>query len=59
MTEYLVTWRIELSANSPEDAARQAREIQLDPDSTALVYRVSGPRGEQYAIDLEGAQWAG
>jgi hypothetical protein len=59
MTEYLVTWRIELSANSPEDAARQAREIQLDPDSTALVYRVSGPRGEQYAIDLEEAQWAG
>jgi hypothetical protein len=59
MDEYLVTWRIELSANSPEDAARQAREIQLDPDSTALVYRVSGPRGEQYAIDLEEAQWAG
>jgi hypothetical protein len=59
MTEYLVTWRIELSANSPEDAARQAREIQLDPDSTALVYRVSGPRGEQYAIDLGEAQWAG
>lgn len=55
MTEYLVTWRVELSANSPEDAARQAREIQLDPDSTALVYRVSGPRGEQYAIDLEEA----
>jgi hypothetical protein len=59
MDEYLVTWRIELSANSPEDAARQAREIQLDPDSTPLVYRVSGPRGEQYAIDLEEAQWAG
>ena len=59
MDEYFVTWRIELSANSPEDAARQAREIQLDPDSTALVYRVSGPRGEQYAIDLEEAQWAG
>ena len=59
MPEYFVTWRIELSANSPEDAARQAREIQLDPDSTALVYRVSGPRGEQYAIDLEEAQWAG
>ena len=59
MPEYFVRWSIELEADSPEDAARQAREIQLDPDSTALVYRVSGPRGEQYAIDLEEAQWAG
>lgn len=59
MTEYLVTWSIELDAASPEDAAYLAREIQLDPDSTALVYRVSGPRGEQYAIDLEEEQWAG
>ena len=59
MTEYLVTWRIELSANSPEDAARQAREIQLDPDSIAAVFEVEGPDEDSVIIDLEEAQWAG
>jgi len=41
MNDYIVTWRIELSANSKEEAAQLAREIQLDPNSTATVFEVA------------------
>ena len=32
MTEYTVTWEIELDAPSPKDAAREARRIMRDPE---------------------------
>ena len=38
--EYRVTWTIDLDAESIEDEARQAREIQLDPDSLATHFIV-------------------
>ena len=38
LKEYLVEWTIELNAESPEDAARQALAIQRDPESTANVF---------------------
>lgn len=41
MNDYIVTWRIELSANSKEEAAQLAREIQLDPNSRATVFEVA------------------
>jgi hypothetical protein len=37
--EYTVRWEIQLWASSPEEAAAVAREIQLDPDSLATVFR--------------------
>lgn len=42
MPEYRVIWQIDLDADSPEDAARKAREIQEDRDSenSAHVYDV-------------------
>lgn len=36
--EYQVTWTIDIDADSHEDAARKALEIQRDPDSIALVF---------------------
>lgn len=48
--EYRVTWTIEVSAASAEDAARQAREIQLDPASTATVFHVAP--AEAVTVDL-------
>jgi len=58
--EYRVTWIIDLDAESFEDAARLAREIQLDEDSLAThfivrdhagndreVWTTQNPRGEQ------------
>lgn len=38
--EFLVSWEIELGADSPRDAARRAREIQLDPSNYASKYEV-------------------
>lgn len=38
--EYLVTWTIDISADSPEEAAEIAREFQLRPDSLATVFVV-------------------
>ena len=40
MKTYFVTWEIEVDAESHKDAARQALEIQRDPQSTAVVFDV-------------------
>lgn len=40
MREYRVTWEIDLTANSPKDAARLARDIQLDRDNLATSFEV-------------------
>ena len=40
MTEYSVSWEIMLEAACPEDAAREALNIQRDPDSLALCFVV-------------------
>jgi hypothetical protein len=41
MNEYQVSWTIDIEAESMDQAARQARAIQLDPDSIATVFTVS------------------
>ncbi len=38
--EYRVTWTIDVSASSPEEAARKARQTQLRHDSIADVFTV-------------------
>lgn len=40
MTDYTVKWEINIEADSAEDAARQALEIQRDPESQATVFEV-------------------
>lgn len=52
MKEYRVSWDIELSAIDPADAARQARNIQLDPTCRATVFTVHGD-GAAEQIDLD------
>jgi hypothetical protein len=41
MTTYRVTWEIDIEADNPTDAAREARKIQRDLESTATVFAVS------------------
>lgn len=41
MSEYTVTWTIDVDAESARDAALLAREIQRDQSSTANVFVVS------------------
>ena len=48
--EYRVTWIIDLDAESFEDAARLAREIQLDPDSLATHFIVRDRHGDDREV---------
>jgi hypothetical protein len=52
MTEYLVEWSIEVSADSPEEAARTALAIQRKHDSSATVFNVYAENGDPVQIDL-------
>jgi len=53
MQTYLVEWSINLDADSPEDAARQALGIQRDPGSLATVFHMYGDDGSDTIIDIE------
>ena len=39
---FTVTWEIEIEADNAEQAARRAKEIQLDRDSIANVFKIDG-----------------
>lgn len=43
--EYTVTWTIQVDADSPEQAARIAGDIQRDPESTATIFHVTDETG--------------
>ena len=40
MKSYEVIWKIDIDADTPADAARQALEIQRDPNSLATQFDV-------------------
>ena len=48
--EYRVTWIIDLDAESFEDAARLAREIQLDDESLATHFVVTDHLGDNKEV---------
>jgi len=51
--EYTVTWTINVTADSPEQAARQAFDMQTDPETTATFYEVvesAAPSGTEPAL---------
>ena len=54
--EYAVTWEIDIEADTPEGAARQALETMRDPESIATVFGVRCPDGHQQDIDLNPEQ---
>ncbi len=41
ISEYKIIWEIELEADNPLEASKKALEIQRDPVSTALVFKVA------------------
>jgi hypothetical protein len=55
MPEYRITWEMDIDADSPIDAARQALKIQRDPDSIANVFDITDEAGTTERIDLEDA----
>jgi hypothetical protein len=53
MNRYLVTWTIDIYADSFEDAALQCLGIQRDSDSVATVFRVTDhDSGESKLLDI-------
>ena len=53
MKEFNVTWEIDVTAESPRDAARQAFLIQRDPGFTlATVFLVGCENGDRVTVDL-------
>jgi len=47
MTEYQVTWRIEIAADSPREAAEKALAIQRGPANTAAVFEIEAAKGDE------------
>ncbi len=53
VNHYVVTWEIDVDADSPEEAARQAWAAMRRPESTANVFDVLDEDGECTRVDLE------
>jgi hypothetical protein len=52
MTEFRVTWEIDIEAETPKQAAEQAFAIQQDPETMATVFAMTDPAGVTTEIDL-------
>ena len=52
MPQYHILWKIDLEAESPENAALQALGIHRDPESIATVFSIEH-QGVRTVIDVE------
>jgi len=52
MNSYIVTWTINIEADTPKEAAEKALTIQRDPSSIATCFDVE-LESELFFIDLE------
>ncbi|MHC4463632.1 MAG: hypothetical protein ACYS30_19710 [Planctomycetota bacterium] len=52
MQTYHVVWKIDVGADSPENAAAKALEIQRNPSSTATVFDVIDENDNSQTIDF-------
>lgn len=55
--KYFISWEIDIDADTPEAAAREALRIQRDPDSIATVFDVFDEDGVDNRVDLEELKW--
>lgn len=53
MKTYRVEWAIDIDADDPVDAAKRAREIQMDPASSATVFDVIEHDGDGEAVQVD------
>jgi hypothetical protein len=52
MKAYTVTWATTIEAESPQEAAEIARDVQLDTGSTATTYLVIDEDNVETVVDL-------
>jgi hypothetical protein len=50
--QYRVHWVVDIEADTPEEAAKLAQEMQHDPESTATFFSVEDEDGEVVDIEL-------
>ena len=55
--EYQVTWKIEVEAESFEEAVKLALEIQRDPNSIATLFEVKDASGTIRELDITFPLW--
>ena len=51
--EYRVVWEIDIDAEGPEEAAREAFAAMQDPDTLARHFTVYGPDQQPVAVDVD------
>ena len=51
--EYRVVWEIDVDAEGPEEAAREAFAAMQDPDTLARHFTVYGPDQQSVSVDLD------
>lgn len=52
MKDYLVQWEINITADSPREAAQQAWHSMQSSGSTACVFDVIDEKGSKVRVDL-------
>jgi len=53
MRSYLITWQIDIEADSPEEAAAQALIAQRDSEATCTCFEVKDKEdGQETFVDL-------
>ena len=51
--DYRIVWEVDVIADSPTEAAREARAMQQDPEAFCHVYDVFTGTGECVRVDLD------
>lgn len=52
MNEYLISWTIDIAAETPLEAAQEALGIQRDLESTATIFECTDEHGVKHEIDV-------
>lgn len=50
--DYEVSWSVNVSAEDPLDAIRQARDMALDPRTSATVWVAYDQNGDKTVVDM-------
>ena len=53
MKQFLVTWEIDIYADTPREAAVKAKAIMQDKNASANVFEVFDSDDQQHQIDLD------
>ena len=53
VTQYVVTWVVDIEATNPREAALKAQQMQRDPESIATVFDIENKKsGAKTTVDL-------